>query len=95
MKKRLVLSKSLCSSRVARWEKKNGITVIPPVKFIAATHTVLLKIVKNDNRYHATLVQIHESEAVKEKCVFGWFKRFRDRKETVDNEPRSDRSSTA
>ena len=29
------------------------------------------------------------------KCVYEWFKRFREGKETTENEPRSARSSTS
>jgi len=41
------------------------------------------------------LVQVYGTEAVSRKCVYNWFKRFRDRKETPEDEPRLGRPSTA
>ncbi|GBL80160.1 hypothetical protein AVEN_29145-1 [Araneus ventricosus] len=35
------------------------------------------------------LVKVYGVEAVNKKCVFEWFKRFRDGKEDVEDEPRS------
>ena len=36
------------------------------------------------------LVQVYRREAVSRKCVYEWFKRFREGKETTEDEPRSD-----
>jgi len=41
------------------------------------------------------LVQVYGTEAVDRKCVYDWFKRFRDGKETTEDEPRSGRLSTS
>lgn len=41
------------------------------------------------------LVQVYGTEAVSRKCVYDWFKRFRDGKETTEDEPRSGRPSTS
>jgi len=41
------------------------------------------------------LVQVYGTEVVSRKCVCDWFKRFRDGKETTEDEPRSGRPSTA
>ena len=41
------------------------------------------------------LVQVYGKEAVSRKCVYEWFKRFREGKETTENAPRSGRSSTS
>ena len=40
------------------------------------------------------LVQVYGSEAVSRKCVYEWFKRFREGKETTEDEPRSGRPLT-
>ena len=37
------------------------------------------------------LVQVREREAVSRKCVYEWFKRFREGKETTEAGPRSGR----
>jgi transposase len=39
------------------------------------------------------LVQVYGTIAVSRKCVYGRFKRFRDGKETTEDEPRSGRPS--
>jgi len=44
---------------------------------------------------HEMLVQVYGTEAVSRKCVYDWFKRFRDGKETTEDEPRSGRPSTS
>ena len=36
---------------------------------------------------HEMLVQVYRMEAVSRKCVYDWFRRFRDGKETVEDEP--------
>ena len=41
------------------------------------------------------LMQVYGRKAVSRKCVYEWFKRFRERKETNEDEPRLDRSSTS
>ena len=41
------------------------------------------------------LVQVYEREAVSRKCVYEWFKRFREGKETTEDEPRSGRLPTS
>ncbi|GBM27918.1 hypothetical protein AVEN_146144-1 [Araneus ventricosus] len=40
------------------------------------------------------LVKVYAADAVSKKCIFEWFKRFRDRKEDVKDEPRSGRPPT-
>jgi transposase len=37
------------------------------------------------------LVQVYGTKAVSRKCVYDWFKRFRDGKETTEDEPSSGR----
>jgi hypothetical protein len=37
---------------------------------------------------HGTSVQVYGKKAVSRKCVYDWFKRFRDGKETTEDEPR-------
>ncbi|GBN04084.1 Putative uncharacterized protein FLJ37770 [Araneus ventricosus] len=44
---------------------------------------------------HEMLVEVYGVEAVSKKCVFEWFKRFRDGKEDVEDEPRSGRPPTS
>ena len=34
------------------------------------------------------LVQVYGTEAVRRKCVYEWFKGFREGKETTEDEPR-------
>ena len=41
------------------------------------------------------LVQVYGREAVSRKCVYEWFKRFREEKKTTEDEPRSGRPSTS
>ncbi|GBN76425.1 hypothetical protein AVEN_46078-1 [Araneus ventricosus] len=41
------------------------------------------------------LVKVYGVDAVSKKCVFEWFKRFRDGKEDVKDEPRSGRPPTS
>ena len=41
------------------------------------------------------LVQVYGTEAVSRKCVYDRFKRFRDGKQTTEDEPRSGRPSTS
>ncbi|GBM14672.1 hypothetical protein AVEN_97184-1 [Araneus ventricosus] len=44
---------------------------------------------------HEMLVKVYGVDAVCKKCIFEWFKRFRDRKEDVKDEPRSGRPPTS
>jgi hypothetical protein len=39
------------------------------------------------------LVQVYGTKAVSRKCVYDWFKRFCDGKETTEDEPRSGQPS--
>ncbi|GBM38505.1 hypothetical protein AVEN_24597-1 [Araneus ventricosus] len=41
------------------------------------------------------VVKVYGVEAVSKKCVFEWFKRFRDGKEDVEDEPRSGQPPTS
>ena len=41
------------------------------------------------------LVQVYGREAVSRKCVYEWFKRFREGKETTEDEPRLGRPLTS
>ena len=41
------------------------------------------------------LAQMYGREAVSRKCVYEWFKRFREGKETTEDEPCSGRPSTS
>ena len=41
------------------------------------------------------MVQVYGWEAVSSKCVYEWFKRFPEGKETTEDEPRSGRPSTS
>ena len=49
------------------------------------------KLKKTAGETHEMLLQAYGEEAVSKKCVYEWFKRFRDGKETVEDEPRSGR----
>ena len=53
------------------------------------------KLGKMATETHEMLVQVYGMEAVSRKCVYDWFKRFRDGKETTEDEPHSGRPSTA
>ena len=53
------------------------------------------KLGKTATETHEMLVQVYGIEAVSRKCVYDWFKRFHDGKETTEDEPRSGRPSTA
>ncbi|GBN87458.1 hypothetical protein AVEN_164068-1 [Araneus ventricosus] len=44
---------------------------------------------KTATETHEMLVKVYGVDAVSKKCVFEWFKRFRDGKEDVKDEPRS------
>ncbi|GBO18732.1 Putative uncharacterized protein FLJ37770 [Araneus ventricosus] len=44
---------------------------------------------------HEMLVKVYGVDAVSKKCVFEWFKRFRDGKEDVKDEPSSARPPTS
>ncbi|GBM79959.1 Putative uncharacterized protein FLJ37770 [Araneus ventricosus] len=44
---------------------------------------------------HEMLVKVYGVDAVSKKCVFEWFKRFRDEMEDVKDEPRSGRPPTS
>ncbi|GBN90884.1 Putative uncharacterized protein FLJ37770 [Araneus ventricosus] len=50
------------------------------------------KLGKTAKETHEMLVKV---DAVNKKCVFEWFKRFRDGKEDVKDEPRSGRPPTS
>ncbi|GBN14435.1 Putative uncharacterized protein FLJ37770 [Araneus ventricosus] len=49
------------------------------------------KLGKTATETHEMLVKVHGVDAMSKKCVFEWFKRFRDGKEDVKDEPRSGR----
>jgi len=53
------------------------------------------KLGKTVTETHEMLVQVYGTEAVSRKCVYNWFKRFRDRKETTEDKPHSGRPSTS
>ena len=53
------------------------------------------KLGKTAAETHEMFVQVYGTEAVSMKCVCEWFKRFRDGKETTENEPLSGRPSTS
>lgn len=57
-------------------------------------HQVLLQIGKTVKETHEMLVQVYGTEAMSRKCVYEWFKHFRDRKETTEVEPRLGQPST-
>ncbi|GBM02475.1 Putative uncharacterized protein FLJ37770 [Araneus ventricosus] len=44
---------------------------------------------------HEMVMKVYGVKAVSKKCVLEWFKRFRDGKEDVEDEPRSGRPSTS
>ncbi|KAJ4431362.1 hypothetical protein ANN_19959 [Periplaneta americana] len=68
------------------YEERNGAT---------CKHQVLLQIGKTATETHGMLVQVYGREAVSRKCVYEWFKCFREGKETIEDEPRSGRPSTS
>ncbi|PSN44649.1 hypothetical protein C0J52_07723 [Blattella germanica] len=51
------------------------------------------KLCKTSTETRGILVQVYSVKAVSKKCVFEWFKRFRGRKQGVEKEPCSGRSS--
>ena len=53
------------------------------------------KLGKTAKETHEMLVQVYGTGAVSRKCVYDWFKLFRDGKETTEDEPRSGRPSTS
>ncbi|GBN22601.1 Putative uncharacterized protein FLJ37770 [Araneus ventricosus] len=53
------------------------------------------KLGKTATEAHEMLVKVYGVDAVSKKCVFEWFKRFRDGKEDVKDEPRSGRPPTS
>ena len=53
------------------------------------------KLEKMVTETHEMLVQVYRTEAVSRKCVYDWFKRFRNGKETTEDEPYSGRPSTS
>ncbi|GBO35325.1 Putative uncharacterized protein FLJ37770 [Araneus ventricosus] len=53
------------------------------------------KLGKTATETHEMLVKVYGVETVSKKCVFEWFKRFRDGKEDVKDEPRSGRPPTS
>lgn len=53
------------------------------------------KLKKTATETHEMLVQAYGAEAVSRKCVYEWFRRFKEGKETVEDEPRSGRPSTS
>ncbi|KAJ4448244.1 hypothetical protein ANN_10258 [Periplaneta americana] len=48
-----------------------------------------------DNLFNGNKLLGVREEAVSRKCVYDWFKRFREGKETIEDEPRSGRPSTS
>ena len=46
------------------------------------------KLGKTTTETHEMLVQVYGTEVVSRKCVYDWFKRFRDGKEITEDEPR-------
>ena len=56
---------------------------------------VCYKLGKTATETHAMLVQLYRTDAVSRKCVYDWFKHFREGTETVDDEPRSGRPPTS
>ncbi|GBN99119.1 Putative uncharacterized protein FLJ37770 [Araneus ventricosus] len=53
------------------------------------------KLGKTATETHEMLVKVYGVYAVSKKCVFEWFKLFRDGKEDVKDEPRSGRPATS
>ncbi|GBN77398.1 Putative uncharacterized protein FLJ37770 [Araneus ventricosus] len=53
------------------------------------------KLGKTATETHEMLVKVYDVDAVSKKCVFEWFKRFRDGEEDVKDETRSGRPSTS
>ncbi|GBM92689.1 Putative uncharacterized protein FLJ37770 [Araneus ventricosus] len=53
------------------------------------------KLGKTATETHEMLFKVYGVDAVSKKCVFEWFKRFRDGKEDVKDEPRSGRPPTS
>jgi len=53
------------------------------------------KLGKTATDTHEMLVRVYGGEVVTKKCVYEWFKRFREGKEGVDDEPLSGRPSTS
>ncbi|GBN44030.1 hypothetical protein AVEN_61212-1 [Araneus ventricosus] len=53
------------------------------------------KLGKTATETHEVLVKVYGADAVSEKCVFEWFKRFRDGEEDFKDEPRSGRPPTS
>ncbi|GBN10840.1 Putative uncharacterized protein FLJ37770 [Araneus ventricosus] len=53
------------------------------------------KLGKTTTETHEMLVKVYGVDAVSKKCVFEWFKRLRDGKEDVKDEPRSGRPPTS
>ncbi|GBL76195.1 Putative uncharacterized protein FLJ37770 [Araneus ventricosus] len=54
-----------------------------------------LKLGKTATETHEMLVKVYGVDAVSKKCIFEWFKLFRDGKEDVKDEPRSGRPPTS
>ena len=52
------------------------------------------KLGKTATETREIMVNVYGREAVSRKCVYEWFKHFREGKETTEDEPRSGRSST-
>ena len=55
---------------------------------------VLFKLEKTATEKSNTLGQVHENDAKSKKFGYGWFEKVREGMETVDEKPRSSRSST-
>ncbi|GBM60827.1 Putative uncharacterized protein FLJ37770 [Araneus ventricosus] len=53
------------------------------------------KLGKTATETHEMSVKVYGVDAVSKKCVFEWFKRFRDGKEDNEDEPRSGRPPTS
>ena len=57
--------------------------------------TFCYKLGKKAAEMHEMLVRVYGMEDVSRKCVYDWFKRFRNRKETTEDEPRLGQPSTS
>ena len=53
------------------------------------------KLGKTATEMSEMLVQVYGREAMSRKCVYEWFKHFRERKETTEDEPCSGWPSTS
>ena len=53
------------------------------------------KLGKSAKETHEMLITVYEERAVTLKCVYEWFKRFREGRDTIEDAPRSGRPATA